>query len=89
MILSELSDTSGGRSFKVRLSRSRRDADEILEKIANELHMQYSIMIEPLNSPKDKKWHKIKLKMNLPANASSELKKLSTRTRQGFYSLQN
>lgn len=88
-ILSELTATSGGRSSKARLSLKQRDFDKILEMIARELRKQYSILIEPPNSPKNKEWHKIRLKLNLPAGTRSELKKLSTRTRQGVYSWQN
>lgn len=88
-ILSELTAISGGWSFTARTFRRQRDVNEIIETIAKELRKQYSIAVEPLNSPKDKKWHKIKLKVNLSADGPSELKKLSTRTRAGFYSLQN
>ena len=88
-ILSELTAISGGWSFIARTFRRQRDVNEIIETIAKELRKQYSIVVEPVNAPKDRKWHKIKLKVNLPADAPSELNKLSTRTRAGFYSLHN
>ena len=87
-VLVELSAPSGGMAY-VGSALKQSDANEILEAIATELRKQYMIVIEPLSSDSAKKWHKIKLKVNAPANKPSALKNLSTRTREGFYSLQN
>lgn len=84
-ILDELTSTSGGFAFTGKIFRRQRDADEIFETIANELRNQYTIGIDPLNLSPDSKWHKIKLKINLPADAPRKMKNLSARTREGFF----
>ncbi len=85
-ILSELSSISGGMLFykKEGVSLKLSDATSIFEIIATELGHQYTIVIEPKISNTDSKWHKIKVKMNPPAGLS-EMKRLSVRTREGFY----
>lgn len=87
-VLMELSAPSGGMAYAATVFKQR-DANEILEAIATELRKQYVIGIELSGSYNAKKWHKIKLKVNPPANYPGELKNLSARTREGFYPLQN
>lgn len=56
-----------------------------LEIIADELGHQYLIGIQPQTSKLDGKWHKIKIKVEPPANAAGAVKRVSARTREGFY----
>jgi Ca-activated chloride channel family protein len=82
-ILDELSRLSGGASFSQRYGRSltTSDATSAFESIAQELRHQYTVTVRPNVSPNDKKWHKIRIKVEAP----SEMKQLSARTREGFY----
>jgi Ca-activated chloride channel family protein len=83
-VLSELTATSGGFLFIGRIFRRQRDADEILETIANELRNQFSLEIEPRTVSSVKKWHKIKVKLMSSPHVPS-IKNLTLRTRAGYY----
>lgn len=87
-ILDELSKSAGGLTY-VSVPLKQDEANQILEAIAAELRHQYTITIEPLSQHADGKFHKIKVKVNPPADATRELKKLSARTREGFYAPQS
>jgi len=81
-ILSDLTSTSGGFSFRV--SRGERDADEVLGTVATMLRNQFSLEIEPRTVSSEKKWHKIKVKLvSLPHDPA--MKNLVFRTRAGYY----
>lgn len=83
-VLNELTNLSGGLAFTS--SRLRlREAIAVFEAIAAELRSQYILSIEPTNQLADGKFHKVKVKVNAPADAPRELKKLTARTREGFY----
>ncbi|HET6668988.1 MAG TPA: VWA domain-containing protein [Pyrinomonadaceae bacterium] len=82
-ILSELTTTSGGFSF--RISRRQRNADEIFGTVANELRNQFSLEIESRTPTSKKKWHKIKVKLTSQPQGSA-IKDLNLRTRAGYYS---
>jgi Ca-activated chloride channel family protein len=89
-ILAELSSTSGGKSFSDMSDidgapLKPKHANEILEMIAIELRNQYTLFIVPNETPAAKKWHKIKVKVNVPRAAPPGMKGLSVRTRDGFY----
>lgn len=81
-ILTELSSVSGGRFFYQRYGRhlTASDAVSAFEIIAQELRHQYAITVTPGISSDEKKWHKVKIKVEAP-----EDKHLSARTREGFY----
>ncbi len=87
MILNEISFISGGMTFYqnevVRVQPAEIRA--IFESIAVALRTQYTIGVLPGNVSGDKKWHKIKVEITLPADAPREMKHLSVRTREGYY----
>ena len=77
-LLEDLSDSTGGRLFKVD------DIDEmsdIAEKISNELRNQYVIGYKPKDMSHDGKWRKVKVRVNPPAG----LPPLSVYARAGYY----
>lgn len=86
-ILKELSFLSGGKLFsnKDGAALRLRDANAVFQIIATELRNQYTLSIIPAEPMASKKWHKIKVKVNLPAGAPREMKGLSVRYREGFY----
>jgi Ca-activated chloride channel family protein len=85
-ILHELTSASGGVLYTTS-QFNERDVNEIFEAIANELRNQYLVAIEPLPAINRRKWRKIKVKVSSPADAPGEMKNLTARTRQGYYSL--
>ena len=90
-ILNELSTISGGVAFSrkegVRLIANQLSA--VFELIAEELKRQYSIGFLPAVSDGDKRWHRIKVKLAAPSGAAKEMKHLSVRARDGYYSGSN
>lgn len=86
LMLEELSSVSGGRFFYQRFGKAltTADASNAFEVIAQELRHQYTIAVMPNVLSDDRKWHKIKIKLEPAANAP-ETKHLSARTREGFY----
>lgn len=86
-ILNGFSLVSGGMFFYKGNGRplTTSDATSIFEMIANELRHQYTIVVTPDVSSDNSKWHKIKIKVEAAANAPGEMKRLSARTREGFY----
>ena len=84
--LKELSLLSGGMSFYQEYGGSvAKKATSIFELFAQELRHQYTIAITPRVSSDNKKWHRIKIKVQPAPHASGEMKQLSARTREGFY----
>jgi Ca-activated chloride channel family protein len=78
-LLEDLSDSTGGRLFRVD------DIDEmsdIAEKISNELRNQYVIGYKPKDLGHDGKWRKVKVRVNPPPG----LPPLSVYARSGYYS---
>jgi Ca-activated chloride channel family protein len=77
-LLEDLSDSTGGRLFRVD------DIDEmsdIAEKISNELRNQYVIGYKPKDLAHDGKWRKVKVRVNPPPG----LPPLSVYARSGYY----
>src|SRR5215469_7615729 len=77
-LLEDLSDSTGGRMFRVD------DVDEmsdIAEKISTELRNQYVIGYKPKDRTRDGKWRKVKVKVNPPPG----LPPLSVYARTGYY----
>jgi Ca-activated chloride channel homolog len=77
-LLEDLSDSTGGRLFRVD------DVDEmsdIAEKISTELRNQYVIGYKPKDLSKDGKWRKVRVKVNPPPG----LPPLSVYARTGYY----
>ncbi len=81
-ILSDLSSSSGG----VLLFQSRETPlVAVLEGIANELRNQYTIEVTPAEFDEERKWRKITLKINQHASATRDEKRLTVRTREGYF----
>jgi Ca-activated chloride channel homolog len=77
-LLEDLSDSTGGRLFRVD------DVDEmsdIAEKISTELRNQYVIGYKPKDMNRDGKWRKVKVKVNPPPG----LPPLTVYARTGYY----
>jgi len=77
-LLEDLSDSTGGRMFRVD------DVDEmsdIAEKISTELRNQYVIGYRPTDLNRDGKWRKVKVKVNPPPG----LPPLTVYARTGYY----
>lgn len=86
-VLGELSSVSGGDAFFPRLGAGSKpnELPAVFEQIARELRNQYKITFLPAPATGKKKWHKIKVKVSPPTNASREMKHLSVRVRKGYY----
>lgn len=82
-VLNDLSLVSGGKSFMT--SQKGNESVSVFELIATELRHQYTIAVTTDDGSDDRKWHKIKIKVEAAGNASAEMKHLSARTREGFY----
>jgi Ca-activated chloride channel homolog len=77
-LLEDLSDSTGGRLFRVD------DIDEmsdIAEKISNELRNQYVIGYKPKDLAHDGKWRKVKVKVNPPPGMTPQ----SVYARSAYY----
>ncbi|HEX8652752.1 MAG TPA: VWA domain-containing protein [Pyrinomonadaceae bacterium] len=86
-ILDELAMSGGGVSLYPEKSSEVRHAFNL---IAAELRHQYSIGFKPpARHPADREWHRIKIKLNLAADAPPELRHLSVRSREGYYANAN
>jgi Ca-activated chloride channel family protein len=86
-ILEEFSSISGGTAFWSNdgAPLKLKDANVVFEIIATELRKQYTVAIVPNEPLATKKWHKIRVKVNLPRDGRPQVKGLSARTRDGFY----
>jgi len=78
LLLSELTELTGGRAFSVRNSN---EASEIAAKIGTELHSQYILGYHPSNKTHDARWRKITVKVR-PPNGSPHL---SVHAKTGYY----
>ncbi len=76
-LVSELSDITGGHSFRGNVN----DLQDICEKIAEELKSQYVIGYTSTNGNKDGKYRKVRLKVNSPPG----MPKLQIRARDGYF----
>lgn len=84
-VLNEFVSASGGVLYETS-NFKQQDVHQIFEAIANELRNQYSIAVEPLTTTKERKWHRIRVKVTSSTDATPEMKNLSARTREGYYS---
>jgi Ca-activated chloride channel family protein len=78
LLLSELTDMTGGRAFTVRNSN---EASEIAAKIGTELHSQYILGYRPNNKAHDARWRKITIKVRPP----NGLPRLNVHAKKGYY----
>jgi Ca-activated chloride channel family protein len=77
-LLSDLSEETGGRLFRV---DDLAEMGDIAEKISIELRNQYIIGYKPKDLTRDGKWRKVKVKVNPPAG----LPPLTVHARTGYY----
>jgi len=78
LVLKELSDLSGGRSF---FTTSVVNLDDICNRISNELQSQFVLGYVSTNTNKDGKWRKISLRVEPAKNSPRH----HVRTRHGYY----
>ncbi len=76
--LKGLAEITGGRAF---FPSNGAEMGEIFERIALELRHQYSMGYRPQHFTGDRKWHRIRVKVN-PPNGTAHL---SVRSRAGYY----
>lgn len=86
-VLEKLSSLSGGKflSNEDGAPLKLKNVNAAFEIIATELRNQYTLCIIPNEPLASKKWHKIKVKVNLPPNVKNQVKGLEIRTREGVY----
>ena len=77
-LLSEVTDTTGGRVFAV---ENLNDLPDIAAKIGMELRNQYVLGYRPSNKNHDARWRKIKVKLRAPKG----LPPLNTFAKTGYY----
>lgn len=77
-LLSTIADVSGGKAFSV---DDPNDLPAIASHVGEELRSQYVLGYRPENIPRDGKWHKIRVKLQMPTG----LKFLHVRARTGYY----
>lgn len=77
-LLSQISEQTGGRAFG---ASEASQLEAIAEKIAIELHNEYSLAYSPSNAARDGKFRKIEVKIKQPAG----LPDLKARWRSGYY----
>jgi len=76
-LIAELSDMTGGHSFRGKAS----DLEDICSKIAQELKNQYVLGYASTNTNKDGKYRKVSIRVNPPAGLS----RLHIRAKDGYY----
>lgn len=86
-ILESLSGIGGGVFYFPDTSKA---LDTFFERLAFELRHQYQLGFRLPDNARDGKWHKIKVKVTLPAGAAPPgLKIAGVRTREGYYATKN
>jgi Ca-activated chloride channel family protein len=78
MLLKEISDSTGGRLFKV---LDMQDLSDIAERISEELRNEYVIGYTPTDSRRDGQWRKLKVRLTEPPG----LPMLTVHSREGYY----
>jgi len=78
VLMDNLSTLTGGKTFII---EDPRDLTDAANKIAVELRNLYMISYNPKQTPRDGKWHKIRIKLVLP----KELRALQLHAREGYY----
>lgn len=78
MLLSEISESTGGRLFRV---TDMQDLSDIAERISEELRNEYVIGYTPTDTRRDGQWRKLRVKLIEPAG----LPPLTVHSREGYY----
>ncbi len=82
-VLVELAQITGGAVF---YPENKEQLNRVVDQIAIETRHQYRIGFQAGTAGVADKWHRIRVKVEPPLAAPSEFRKLTVRTRQGFYS---
>lgn len=82
-ILTELAEVTGGEAI---FPRDPKHMNEVVEMFATELRHQYRLGFRPNPANRPNQWHRIKLTVTPRAGAPEEFRKLTVRTRPGYYS---
>lgn len=77
-LLSNLAHVSGGQAFAI---DDPQDLPSVASQIGEELRNQYVLGYRPQDTPRDGKWHKIRVKLEVPKRFSF----LNVRARTGYY----
>jgi Ca-activated chloride channel family protein len=77
-MLNEISETTGGRMFRV---EDPNELTDVATKIGVELRNQYVLGYRPTNAARDGKWRKVKVKLNPPKG----LPPLTVHAKTGYY----
>jgi len=77
-LLSEIAEPTGGRAFVL---GSAAEMPAVAHRIGTELRMQYVLAYRPTEAHHDGKWHRIKVRMRLPAH----IPYLQPHFRTGYY----
>ena len=77
-LLSNIAQMSGGRAFEV---DDPNDLPAIASRVGEELRNQYVLGYRPQDMPRDGKWHKIRVRLQVPSRWSF----LHVRARTGYY----
>ncbi|MCU1307154.1 MAG: von Willebrand factor, type [Acidobacteriaceae bacterium] len=80
-LLSEITDTTGGRTFPV---NDINELGDVATKIGVELRNQYVLGYRPKNTARDGKWRKLKVKLHAPKG----LPPLNVHAKTGYYAPQ-
>lgn len=78
LLLKDVSDSTGGRMFKV---MNMDDLADIAERISEELRNEYVLGYTPTDSRRNGAWRKVKVRLNPPAG----LPPLEVHSREGYY----
>src|SRR6267143_2529361 len=78
LLLTELTELTGGRVFTV---RNPKELSEIATKIGTELHSQYILGYQPSNKTRDAHWRKIAVKVR----SRNGFQHLSVHAKKGYY----
>jgi Ca-activated chloride channel family protein len=78
LLLSDLTDVSGGRTFVI---ENPNELDDVATKIGVELRNQYVLGYLPGEEDRDGKWHKIRVKLKAPKG----LPPLTVYAKKGYY----
>ncbi|HET9409845.1 MAG TPA: VWA domain-containing protein [Candidatus Sulfotelmatobacter sp.] len=79
-LLSDISEPTGGHAFTL---SNPVDMPQVAHHIGVELRTQYVLAYRPQEAPKDGKWHRISVKLQLP----KKLAFLRVRARRGYYAI--
>ena len=80
--LTKLAKQTGGVAF---FPTQSNEIQAVFDMIAIELRNQYRVVIRPTDPQKRDQWQSLEVKVTPPASSSAEIKRLTVRSRDGFY----